>query len=57
MMRGDEPNSMTPWYRGFQGTIEVIDKSCIVTGKFKVLSNTDLEITELPVGKWTRDYK
>lgn len=28
-----------------------------MTGVFRVLNESQLEITELPVGKWTRDYK
>lgn len=60
MMQGHEPSRMTPWYKGFQGTIEPAEgreKSYTVTGVYNVLSDTELEITELPIGKWTRDYK
>lgn len=32
-------------------------KGYTVTGVCSKLSDTQLEITELPVGKWTRDYK
>jgi DNA topoisomerase-2 len=28
-----------------------------VSGVYNVLSEDELEITELPIGKWTRDYK
>jgi DNA topoisomerase II len=28
-----------------------------VTGIYEVTDDTELQITELPVGKWTRDYK
>ena len=60
MMRGLEPGRMTPWYKGFQGTIEPTrgrEKSFTCTGEYEVLSDTELEITELPVGTWTRAYK
>lgn len=60
MMAGHEPVRMTPWYKGFQGSITPADgkeKSYTCTGVFRVLSNNELEITELPIGKWTRDYK
>lgn len=60
MMQGQEPSRMMPWYKGFQGTIEPAEgreKSYTVTGVYTVLSDTELEITELPIGKWTRDYK
>ena len=57
MMRGQEINAMLPWYKGFQGTIEKQQKGFNVTGYCRLLGNNQLEITELPVGKWTRDYK
>ena len=28
-----------------------------MTGVYRVLDDDELEITELPIGKWTRDYK
>lgn len=51
---------MHPWYKGYTGDIEPIDETntkYTVTGKFNVLGDDELEITELPIGKWTRDYK
>ncbi len=58
-MKGLEPASMIPWYKGFQGTIELNSsgKGCDITGNYKVLADDELEITELPIGKWTGDYK
>ena len=60
MMLGNEPSRMQPWYKGFQGTIEPWEgreKSYSCTGVYNVLNDTELEITELPIGKWTREYK
>jgi len=49
---------MLPWYKGYQGTIERVEgKGFLCTGKYEILSDEELEITELPIGKWTRDYK
>lgn len=52
---------MKPWYKGFQGTIEKNDKKgYTVTGNYewKNTGNGDiLVITELPIKKWTKDYK
>ena len=49
---------MKPWYKGYQGLIEEIPgKGFSVTGNYEVIDDTTLEITELPIGKWTRDYK
>ena len=48
---------MTPWYKGFSGTIKKTGTNkWITTGKFKVTGNT-INITELPIGTWTDDYK
>ncbi len=50
---------MDPWYKGFQGSIERLpgNKGFVITGIFNRVGDTELEITELPIGKWTRDYK
>ena len=51
---------LVPWYRGFQGSILPTDESYsafVVKGCYKKLDNKTLEITELPVGTWTDDYK
>ena len=56
------PNDMiefTPYYRGFNGTIErESEKRFITTGKYTYNPSKNLlEITELPIGSWTTDYK
>ena len=53
---------MQPWYRGFNGTITEVPtkgagKSYSCTGIIKPLDDGSLDITELPVRKWTQDYK
>lgn len=59
LMKGQPCHPMVPFYKGFQGTIETTGgKNYIVKGIYSVIGEGDeLEITELPVGKWTRDYK
>ena len=60
MMKGEPYVPMAPWYKGFTGTIELTagsSKNYTVKGVYNVLSDDELEITELPIGKWTRDYK
>jgi len=48
---------MTPWYRGFTGTIVLEeDHRYLTTGVWKRVLNS-IEITELPIGKWTQTYK
>ena len=47
-----------PYYEGFTGTIrEVANNKFIVKGKYTVLKTDVVEITELPVGFWTMDFK
>ena len=49
---------MTPWFNGFKGLIVKKDsKSFITKGLYKIIDQNTLEITELPIGKWTEDYK
>jgi DNA topoisomerase-2 len=49
---------MYPWFRGFEGSISKTgDKTFLCKGLYKVLDSTTIEITELPVGRWTEDYK
>ena len=49
---------MFPWYRGFKGTIEHLEESrYISTGCWSRINTTTIEITELPIGRWTQKYK
>ena len=49
---------MTPWWRGFNGTIKKAgDNKFEVTGIVKKLNETTVEITELPIHKWTQTFK
>ena len=58
MLRGEEPQTMHPWYRGFRGSTEQIalDKYR-VTGIYSRPEHNKIEVTELPVGVWTQSYK
>ncbi|KAJ3222418.1 DNA topoisomerase 2 [Clydaea vesicula] len=58
LMEGKEPKPMCPYYRGFKGTIEKQDKGNYkATGIIRKLSDTTVEITELPLKTWTQSYK
>eukprot|EP00965_Chrysotila_dentata_P193276 6175661-Pleurochrysis_carterae.AAC.1 len=59
MMDGEEPLPMDPWYRGFSGTVTQADSkgTYLTYGVVSKLDSTTLKITELPVRKWTQDYK
>lgn len=52
---------MIPWYKGFRGEIVPNDEdyhSFTVRGLYNVDDyKRKLSISELPIGKWTRDYK
>lgn len=52
-----EFEELVPWYMGFEGTIENNNDKFVSRGCFKKLSTTKVEITELPVGTWTEDFK
>jgi DNA topoisomerase-2 len=60
VLRNEPQKAMTPWYRGFKGTIESNPNEptkFITRGIWKRSDKNTIEITELPVGKWTSDYK
>jgi len=62
MMKGQSYEQMFPWYKGFTGVIEQVSpqaRNFAVHGVYRVTEEggDELEITELPIGKWTRDYK
>ena len=48
---------MTPWYRGFCGTIDHVGKQKFaVQGCIEKVNTTTLRVTELPIGVWTNTY-
>ena len=60
-MNGEPYISMMPYYKGFTGKITKKSEKnntikFITRGKYKVI-NEMVEITELPIGKWTHDFK
>ena len=58
LMDGKEQVSMLPWWRGFNGTVKKIGEHRYdVTGIVKKINDTTVEITELPIHKWTQSYK
>jgi hypothetical protein len=50
--------TLTPWYRGFKGTIERLPSGQIsFTGVLEKVNSTTLQVSELPIGIWEDDYK
>ncbi len=55
--RGQGMTKMTPWFRGFKGTIQKQDDDSWVTrGVWTTIGKT-IRVSELPPGRWTQDYK
>ena len=48
-----ELKDMVPWYRNFTGNIE----DGVSYGKYNRKDNTKIEVSELPIGIWTEDFK
>ena len=58
MMKGEDVVPMNPWYRGFKGEIRKTgDNKYDVFGCVRKINDTTVEITELPIHKWTQTYK
>ncbi|KAH9949498.1 type II DNA topoisomerase [Amylocystis lapponica] len=58
LMNGEEQVPMMPWWRGFTGTIKKMgEHKYDVCGVATKLDDTTIEITELPIHKWTQNYK
>ncbi|KAJ6569535.1 DNA topoisomerase II [Mycena capillaripes] len=58
MMNDEEMVPMHPWWRGFRGEIKATAKNKYdVFGVVNKLNPTTVEITELPIHKWTTNYK
>jgi DNA topoisomerase-2 len=47
-----------PYYEGFKGTISKLSKQkYLIKGCYSIVGTDVIQITELPVGTWTEDYK
>lgn len=51
-------SEITPYYLGFKGTITKSEKNSYISrGVYKWIDDSTVEISELPIGSWTEDYK
>ena len=51
---------LIPWYKNFTGEIKLLDNDRtrgVINGVCAKLDETSIEITDLPVGTWTQQYK
>ena len=47
-----------PYYEGFTGTIEKVgDSKFVFKGRYELVDQDKIRVTELPVGYWTEDFK
>jgi DNA topoisomerase-2 len=53
-----EGTEFVPYYDGFTGTItKVGDSKFMFRGKYEIIDQDNIRVTELPVGYWTEDFK
>ena len=58
LMNNKAPKQLKPFYRNFNGTIEMIKPTqFLMKGCYHKIDNETIIITELPVGTWTTPYK
>ncbi|KAK1370431.1 DNA topoisomerase 2 [Heracleum sosnowskyi] len=62
LLNGEPLQPIDPWYKGFKGTIEKTatkeaGATYTVSGLIEEIDDNTLEITELPIRRWTQDYK
>ena len=52
-----DTNIIKPWYRGFTGYVEPTSPGSYITrGRYEILSEGTIRVTELPIGIWTEKY-
>jgi DNA topoisomerase-2 len=58
LMDSEPMQPITPWYKGFKGRIEEVKPGSYISyGVYEKINDKKIKITELPVGRWTNDYK
>ena len=58
LLNNEELPSIHPWYYGFKGEITKIkEQQYLSKGKYKIVNYKTVEVTELPIGTWTEEYK
>ena len=57
-INNEKYKNIGPYFRDFNGKIVKIDKNNYLSkGKYEIIDECNLRITELPIGKWTQNYK
>jgi DNA topoisomerase-2 len=53
-----DDSELVPWYKGFKGKINKVNEDTwSIVGKYEIINENKLIITELPVGTWTESYR
>lgn len=56
-MDTDIAMEFVPYYEGFTGTVSKIgDQKFLIKGKYEIIGEDKIRITELPIGTWTLNY-
>jgi len=58
-MRAEQIGKLLPWFKNYEGVIIESDESngFLCYGRYRIIDDNTLEIIELPIRRWTRDYK
>jgi DNA topoisomerase-2 len=56
ILDGNPVVPMRPWFRGFKGKVHKEDDTWMMEGVWN-WKGMNIEVTELPPGRWTQDYK
>ena len=57
-IEGKNYKEIKPWYRGFKGRIVKINSNEYMSiGVYKIVGTNKIQVTELPIKKWTDDFK
>ena len=50
--------SIIPYYQGFKGSVvPITDTKYLIKGKYEIISDKQVRVTELPIGTWTCNYR
>ena len=54
----EEQIKIRPYYEGFTGTItQLTEQKYLIRGRYEIIGQNIIRVTELPIGYWTDDFK